>query len=93
MSAIRKVGKTSTRMMEMRGWEEVYYSEVGIQANTYACTDCGLVWDRKWYAETCEDRNHISTWEQKYGGRIENGRYIGYTAYVREAIYRIPLGQ
>ena len=91
MSSIVKVGKADTAMMEMRfsGADmNISYAEVGIEANTYACTGCGLVWDRKWYAETCESRNHVPSWEQRYGGYIENGVPKGYKGYVRQALQR-----
>ena len=87
MSSIVRVGRVSTSMMEPNMMSEVdIWREVGIEANTYGCTGCGLVWDRKWYAEQCEDRNHAHTWEQRYGGRIENERHVGYKAYSRTAL-------
>tara|TARA_Y100000310_G_scaffold249788_1_gene255910 strand:- start:1552 stop:1848 length:297 start_codon:yes stop_codon:yes gene_type:complete len=88
MSEIVKLDVVETEMMEMRLSGEalnVSYEQVGIQANSYGCTGCGLVWDRKWYAEQCEDRNHVSKWEQRYGGIVENNIHKNYKAYQRNA--------
>ena len=88
MSNIVKLDVVETEMMEMRfsGVElNVSYEQVGIQSNSYGCTGCGLVWDRKWYAEQCEDRNHVSKWEQRYGGIVENNIHKNYKAYQRNA--------
>ena len=93
MSNIVKLNTVDSSMMEMRvsGHDmNVTYEEVHIQANTYACVGCGLVWDRKWYAETCEKRNHVSKWEQRYGGIFENNIHKNYRAYTRTALHCRP---
>jgi hypothetical protein len=65
------------------------YVELTIEHKyAWRCDGCGLVWDRKWHAESCPSRNHATRWEQRYGGRVENGRHVGYTAYTRAAIRR-----
>ena len=96
MAKVVRMGKVDTTMMAPRftGAElNVHWVHEDIKPNSYGCTGCGLVWSRKWQAESCEERGHVSEFEQRYGGRFEQmlggpERHIGYTAYTRYAIGR-----
>jgi hypothetical protein len=55
------------------------------EGHLWGCVGCGLVWDRRWHAEQCEDRNHVTRWEQKYGGRIGANGVQQWTRYERVA--------
>jgi hypothetical protein len=63
------------------GWDVIRYD-----CYAWECPGCGLVWEKRWYAETCAKRGHPLEWEQRYGGYVENGVHGGYTAYKRRAI-------
>jgi hypothetical protein len=94
MSKVKYMGHVDTEMMEPHlGGDAVYYEQVGIRNPSFACLDvsCGLVWDRKHYAESCEGRGHVSKWSQGYGGMVENGVYKPARTYVRQAIGRLSL--
>jgi hypothetical protein len=64
------------------------YIERTISGYAWACDDCGLVWEKKWYAESCERRGHPKRFDQHYGGITENGAHKGGTSYTRFAIGR-----
>jgi len=94
MSDIKRLGKVEHEITEMRiggGGATVYYEQVTVTSNAYMCLGCGLAWAIKWHASKCEDRNHATVWEQRYGGYTENGIYKGYTAYERRALKRLPI--
>ena len=89
MSAIKRIGETSSGMMEPHvdsSGEATYYVKKEITATTYGCTGCGLVWDRKRYAEECESRGHSTFFTQYYGGYFENGKHVGGTEYRRQSL-------
>lgn len=50
--------------------------------------DCRLVWDKKHLAADCASRNHRASFQQYYGGYVENGVHKGGTSYTRAAIRR-----
>jgi len=94
MGKVKYMGHVDTAMMEMRFSGEamnVSYEQVDISNPSYACMDaaCGLIWDRKHYAESCESRGHVSHWEQGYGGGMENGIYKPAKTYPRTAIGKL----
>jgi len=94
MSKIKYMGHVSTSMMEMRfsGHElNVSYAEVGINNPSYACMDvsCGLIWDRRHLAESCEEKGHVTTWYQGYGGGVDNNVYKPARSYPRTAIGKL----
>ena len=91
MSDIIKVGKVDSAMMVATGvaGDSMVYDHVAINATTYACTGCGLVWERKWYAETCEERKHAVKFPQHYGWKMNAyGKYFPTQTFVRRAIAR-----
>jgi hypothetical protein len=91
MSSVRQLGKVEAEAMEMRFSGDslsVSYVQADIKPFSYACLGCGLIWSRKWHAETCEERGHVATWEQCYGGLVENGEYRPAKTYTRRAIGR-----
>lgn len=59
---ITKVGRTVTGVMEpmMDG----SFRETSYEGNLWRCEECGLVWDKKWYAETCAQREHATSFQQ-----------------------------
>ena len=92
MSKVKYMGHVSTAMMEPRlSGQDVYYAEVDINNPSYACMDtaCGLIWDRKHHAESCESRGHVSQWHQGYGGMVEHGIYKPAQTYPRTAIGKL----
>src|SRR5512141_2061531 len=71
------------------------YHEESITTNTWRCNACGLIWAKKWYAETCASRNHKTSFDQVYHYRPEgfltHGRYAE-TRYTRYALGRDKSG-
>jgi hypothetical protein len=67
------------------------YVERTIEGFAWMCDDCGLIWEKKWHAETCIRRSHVRVWEQRYGGYVENGIHRGGKAFPRVAIGRRPV--
>ena len=94
MSDIKRLGKVEHEITEMRFSGDamnVSYVQVTVTSNAYMCLGCGLAWAIKWHSKSCEDRNHVPVWEQRYGGYSENGIHKGYTAYERRALKRFPI--
>ena len=61
------------------------------KSHNWRCDGCGLVWEKRWHAETCESRSHRASFEQgPYGVRyVENGRPVGDLKwYTRRAVRR-----
>lgn len=85
MAALR-MEKSATDYMEpmLHG----YVQRTAEYASAWKCSDCGLVWQKKWYADTCGDRGHKSAFQQHYGGYVLNGKYVGGTSYTRQALRR-----
>ena len=95
MSAIRRLERIQAGSMELHidlAGDAAYYVEGTINPHTYACLGCGLVWDRKWHAEQCEDRQHVTEWAQHYGGRTENNVYKPAQSWPRVARGRVKVG-
>jgi hypothetical protein len=91
MSDVVRVGKVDSAMMVATAvsGDSLIYDHVEINATTYACTGCGLVWGRKWYAETCEERKHATKFPQHYGWTMNAyGKYFPKDTYIRKAIAR-----
>jgi hypothetical protein len=90
MSAIRPMNTTDHAVME-----PLYdggFRETTITSRSYQCLGCGLVWAKRWHAETCEERRHVATWQQRYvTGPIVNGRPYAERFYPRYAIERAQL--
>jgi len=78
-------------IMEARlsGDADVTYIERSIEGYAWACDGCGLLWEKKWHAEKCESRGHVKSFDQRYGGYVENGVWRGGKAYTRFAIGRV----
>jgi hypothetical protein len=94
MSKVTMQGECTTDVMQptMDGG----YVQHSYNAKLWRCEGCGLVWDKKWYAETCESRGHIPTWEQgPYGvTHVSNGVPQGnLTYYTRQAVRRDKIEQ
>lgn len=91
MSNVVKVGKVESAMMVATGilGDSMVYDHVAINATTYACTGCGLVWERKWHAETCEKREHAVKFPQHYGWKLNAyGKHFPTQTFVRKAVAR-----
>lgn len=69
------------------------YHERTYAAHAWQCPSCGLVWDKKWYAESCATRNHAPSFQQRYGVRgTLNGKPYGNIYYVtRQSLRRDPI--
>jgi len=90
MAAVRKLGKVqSGAMVPHVSGDSIWWEEERIEPHSYACLGCGNVWSRKWQAETCEDRGHVASFAQRYGGFVENGIHKGSVEYTRQRIDRI----
>lgn len=71
--------------------EDVYYSEKPVTTHIYRCDGCGLLWNKRWYADTCGERKHISVWAQTYWHRAPGFQTTGKVEpvhYPREAVGR-----
>jgi len=65
------------------------YKERTITGFAWACDSCGLIWEKKWHAEGCTGRGHLRSFEQRYGGYVENGIHRGGTSFTRQSIGRM----
>ena len=90
MSEVLKLEKLeNTPYMKARlTLDSVYYVDAEYTSHAYKCTGCGLVWDRKNLALSCESHGHKPMWRQLYGGYFENGKHVGGAEYERRAIRR-----
>lgn len=81
-----KLDNTITHeVMEPRlSGEFVSYDEKTVTSNVYRCDGCGNLWAKRWYADTCGERGHRNSFDQKYYHKAE-----GYTrtGQVNEVIY------
>lgn len=94
MSAIRKLETVAHQIMEPHlSGDSLTYHEAEIESPAYQCLapNCGLVWAKKWHAETCEQHGHRPTWQQMYCQGVENGQPIKPVYYPRYALRRDPL--
>lgn len=90
MSAARKMEPIEAAVMEptMDG----SFNEYSVQKHAWMCEGCRLVWSRKAQAEDCEQRGHVSSYQQRYvTGPIVNGKPYTERFYDRLAIRREPL--
>jgi len=84
--AVATKTKVTTTMMETTNGET--WHEKSIEVSLTACSSCGLLWDRKWQAESCEKRGHVESFPQHYGGYVENGVYKPANTYIRKSYGR-----
>ena len=75
----------------------VTFAEASYQGNAWRCEGCGLVWEKRWHAETCDKRDHRTSFVQQYfrpgpgpmGNAIVDGVYQGKVLeYTRQSIRR-----
>jgi hypothetical protein len=88
----KKLGHIKHEVMEMRFHGpalNVTYIEKTISGNAWACEDCGLIWEKRWYADSCTKRGHALAFEQTYGGYLEFGVHKGGARYTRYSQGRI----
>ena len=78
--------KVTTTMMETSNGETWHSKD--IEVSLTACSSCGLLWDRKWQAESCEERGHVESFPQHYGGYVENDEYKPSKTYIRKSYGR-----
>lgn len=58
----------------------------------WRCDDCGLVWDRKHYAENCGRRQHVAHWRRGYGATMILNGVPNYKGFIEvDAIRRESL--
>lgn len=76
----------------MEPYTDGSYVETSEVNRAWRCNACGLVWDRRHYAEHCGTRGHKATWQRGYGATaVINGipNYKGFAevrAMRREAL-------
>ena len=104
MVAIKTERKIDTGMMEVHAsLNNMWYEEKALNGSPlWYCSDCGLLWDRKWQADQCGEgtyqecspvtevkRNHRTSFPQYYGGYVENNTYKPAATYVRQSYGRM----
>lgn len=59
-------------------------------AHAWRCDGCGLVWEKRWHAEACEERGHVPSFQQgPYGVKyVENGQPVGDLRYYQRSAIR-----
>tara|TARA_Y100000593_G_scaffold80485_1_gene150284 strand:+ start:323 stop:592 length:270 start_codon:yes stop_codon:yes gene_type:complete len=82
-TAIRTNQTVESDMMETMDGESYWMK--GISPTLYACGECKLMWDRKWQAQECGNRNHVKSFQQHYGGIVENNVYKPRASYTRKS--------
>jgi len=99
MSFVTVQESITTGVMQARlvGDSSVAYVETDYQGNAWRCEGCGLVWEKRWYAETCDKRDHKPSFVQRYfrpgsgpmGNATVNGVYQGTVSeYTRQSLRR-----
>jgi hypothetical protein len=89
MSQIKYLGREWGTMMKRTEQPEEENNmvtgllELPMLGYSYACMGCGLIWDRKHHAMTCQARSHAPKWHQTYG------RGEGARGYPRVAVGRL----
>lgn len=82
----------SHEVMQGKYYEQhVTYEQETIKGFAWRCDECRLVWEKRWQADSCSRRKHAAVFQQRYGGRVENGEYRGGKSYTRRAIRRDTL--
>lgn len=71
--------------------DSVYYHEESIEGCAYRCNGCGLMWAKRWYAETCEKRGHKTSFDQVYTYRPEG--FLTHGRYAENRYTRYALGR
>ena len=91
-SRVSRLEARKTTIMEpVLSGDSVVYRQADVDGYLWRCEDCGLVWDKKWYADSCSKRSHVPSFEQgPYGvTHMENGVPQGRLYYyTRRAIRR-----
>jgi hypothetical protein len=96
MSNVKQMEHIETAFMTpiLHGTTMSYREDSG-DAHAWQCLGCGLVWEKRWHAESCETRKHVPSFAQHYysGGAVVNGVYTGRkSTYTRKALRREPIG-
>lgn len=90
MATVTRLERITITVMEPNlCGDTLNYYEKETGGSAWRCDECGLVWDRKSYAEGCADRGHKTNFEQTYYGRgaLVNGVFTGtVTTYERRPI-------
>ena len=83
----REVSETSVMEPTLAG---SYVETVLEQTHLWRCDGCGLVWEKRWHAQSCEERGHARSFDQgPYGVRyVENGRPVGNLRWYRRSAVR-----
>lgn len=85
-------GTITHDIMEPRlSGDSISYDQKTVTTSAYRCDGCGNIWAKRWYAETCGERGHRNSFDQKYYYKAE-----GYTrtGKINEVIYtRIRIGR
>ena len=94
MASVTRLEESATAFMEPL-MDGSYREETNETAHLWRCDGCGLVWEKKWHAATCEQRRHVSSFPQgPYGvAGVVNGRPVPFPGgeiryYTRRAVRR-----
>jgi hypothetical protein len=71
-------GKSIQEIVDVQG-DSFIYQEKEYNGYNWMCLECRLVWERQHQAVNCKGREHVTRFEQSYGGTIWNGR--GFTPH------------
>ena len=95
-----QTGKVTQEIVDVQG-DSYIYQEKEYNGYNWMCLECRLVWERQHQAVGCKGREHVTRFEQSYGGTVWDGRgmlpagLVGGkylpgtgTTYVRTAIRR-----
>ena len=71
-------GKTTQEVVGFEG-DSLVYEQKEYSGYSWMCLGCRLVWERQHQAINCEKREHVTRFEQSYGGTVWDGR--GFTPH------------
>jgi len=71
-------GKTTQEVVGYQG-DSLIYEQQEYNGYSWMCIECRLVWERRHQAVGCKGREHVTRFEQSYGGTVWDGR--GFTPH------------
>jgi hypothetical protein len=66
-------GKTTQEVVGFQG-DSLVYEQKEYSGYSWMCLGCRLVWERQHQAVGCKGRQHVTGFEQSYGGTVWDGR-------------------
>ena len=73
-----QTGKVTQEIVDVQG-DSYIYQEKEYNGYNWMCLECRLVWERQHQAVGCKGREHVTRFEQSYGGTQWDGR--GFTPH------------